>query len=143
MKKAFFFFKFDTQSGLEAVLEDGPWMIRKSPIILKIWSIDTRLCKEELTRILVWVKLHDVPIQVFEEDGISLIASFIGKPIMVDSYTSSMCKDSWGRSSFAWCLIEVSSEAELVEVVTIGVDAWELHQALPLEKLTTPTRQCT
>lgn len=40
---------------------------------------------------------------------------------MLDSYTSSMCKDSWGRSSFARCLIEVSSEAELVEVVTIGV----------------------
>ena len=120
-EKGFFFFKFDTQSGLEAVLEGGPWMIRKSPIILKKWSIDTRLCKEELTCIPVWVKLHDVPIQVFEEDGISLIASFIGKPIMLDSYTSSMCKDSWGRSSFARCLIEVSSEAELVEVVTIGV----------------------
>ena len=119
--KGFFFFKFDTQAGLEAVLEDGPWLIRKSPIILKKWSIDTRLCKEELTRIPVWVKLHDVPIQVFEDDGISLIASFLGKPIMLDSYTSSMCKDSWGRSSFARCLIEVCSEAELVEVITIGV----------------------
>ena len=92
--KGFFFFKFDTQAGLEAVLEDGPWLIRKSPIILKKWSIDTRLCKEELTRIPVWVKLHDVPIQVFEDDGISLIASFLGKPIMLDSYTSSICKDS-------------------------------------------------
>ena len=119
--KGFFFFKFDTQAGLEAVLEDGPWLIRKSPIILKKWSIDTRLCKEELTRIPVWVKLHDVPIQVFEDDGINLIASFLGKPIMLDSYTSSMCKDSWGRSSFARCLIEICSEAELVEVITVGV----------------------
>ncbi|PWA88228.1 F-box domain-containing protein/FBD domain-containing protein [Artemisia annua] len=59
-EKGFFFFKFDTQSGLEAVLEGGPWMIRKSPIILKKWSVDTRLCKEELTCIPVWVKLHDV-----------------------------------------------------------------------------------
>ena len=96
-------------------------MIRKSTIILKKWSIDTRLCKEEPTCIPVWVKLHDVPIQVFEEDGINLIAPFIGKPIMLDSYTSSTCKDSWGRSSFARCLIEISSEADLVEVVTIGV----------------------
>ncbi|GJT25838.1 hypothetical protein Tco_0895775 [Tanacetum coccineum] len=67
------------------------------------------------------VKLHDVPIQVFEEDGISLIVIFIGKPVMLDSYTSSMCNDSWGRSSFARCLIEVSSEADLVDVVTIGI----------------------
>ncbi|GJZ73650.1 zinc knuckle CX2CX4HX4C containing protein [Tanacetum coccineum] len=58
---------------------------------------------------------------LFEEDGISLIATFIGKPVMLDSYTSSMCNDSWGRSSFARCLIEVSSEVDLVDVVTIGI----------------------
>ncbi|GJR71801.1 zinc knuckle CX2CX4HX4C containing protein [Tanacetum coccineum] len=92
----------------------------KSPIILKKWSMDTRLLKEELTRIPIWVKLHDVPIQVFEEDGISLIATFIGKPVMLDSYTSSMCKIRWGRVVFARCLSEVNLEADLVDVVTIG-----------------------
>ncbi|GKB80621.1 zinc knuckle CX2CX4HX4C containing protein [Tanacetum coccineum] len=119
--KGFFFFKFDSRAGLKAFLEGGPWLIRKSPIILKKWSMDTRLLKEELTRIPIWVKLHDVPIQVFEEDGISLIATFIGKHVMLDSYTSSMCNDSWGMSSFARCLIEVSSKADLVDVVTIGI----------------------
>ncbi|GJR35199.1 zinc knuckle CX2CX4HX4C containing protein [Tanacetum coccineum] len=118
---ASFFFKFDSRAGLEAVLEGGPWLIRKSLIILKKWSMDTRLLKEELTRIPIWVKLHDVPIQVFEEEGISLIATFIGKPVMLDSYTSSMCNDSWGQSSFARCLIEVNFEADLVDVVTVGV----------------------
>ncbi|GJY50969.1 zinc knuckle CX2CX4HX4C containing protein [Tanacetum coccineum] len=98
-----------TIPSLEAVLEGGPWLIRKSPIILKKWPMDTRLIKEELTRISIWVKLHDVPIQVFEEDGISLIATFIGKPVMLDSYTSSMCNESCGKSSFARCLIEVVS----------------------------------
>ncbi|GKB78182.1 zinc knuckle CX2CX4HX4C containing protein [Tanacetum coccineum] len=109
------------KAGLEAVLDGSPWMIRNSPIILKKWSMDTRLLKKELTRIPIWVKLHDVPIQVFEEDGISLIATFIGKPVMLDSYKSSMYNDSWDRSSFARCLIEVNSEADLVDVVTIGV----------------------
>nr|GEW50107.1 hypothetical protein [Tanacetum cinerariifolium] len=98
-----------------------PWLIRKSLIILKKWSMDIRLLKEELTRFPIWVKLHDVPIQVFEENGISLIATFIGKPVMLDSYTSTMCNESWGRSSFARCLIEVNLEADLVDVVTIGI----------------------
>nr|GEV47905.1 zinc knuckle CX2CX4HX4C [Tanacetum cinerariifolium] len=78
----------------EAVLEGGPWLIRKALIILKKWSMDTKLLKEELNRIPIWVKLHDVPLQVFEEDG---------------------------RSSFARCLIELNSEADLVEAVTIGI----------------------
>ncbi|GKE87316.1 zinc knuckle CX2CX4HX4C containing protein [Tanacetum coccineum] len=119
--KGFFFFKFDSKAGLEAVWESGPWMIRKTPIILKKWLMSTSLQKEELTRIPIWVKLHDVPLQVFEEDGISLIATLIRKPIMLESYTSSMCKDSWGRSSFARCLIEVNSEADLVDGVTISI----------------------
>ncbi|GKA90956.1 zinc knuckle CX2CX4HX4C containing protein [Tanacetum coccineum] len=80
--KSFFFFKFNSRAGLEAVLEGGPWLI---------------------------------------QDGISLIATFIGKPVMLDSYTSSMCNDSWGRSSFARYLIEVSSEVNLMDVVTIGI----------------------
>ncbi|GJW00789.1 zinc knuckle CX2CX4HX4C containing protein [Tanacetum coccineum] len=35
--------------------------------------MDTRLLKEELTRIPIRVKLHDVPIQVFEEDEADLV----------------------------------------------------------------------
>ena len=119
--KGFFFFKFESRAGLDAVLEGGPWLIRKTPIILKTWTVGTRLLKEEMSRIPIWVKFHDVPIQAFEEEGINLIASFLGKPIMFDSFTNAMCKESWGRSSFARCLIEVNSDTELVDVITIGV----------------------
>ncbi|GKA99816.1 zinc knuckle CX2CX4HX4C containing protein [Tanacetum coccineum] len=70
--KDFFFFKFDSPAGLEAVLEGGPWLIRKSSIILKKWSMDTRLLKEELTRIPIRVDLVDVVtigIPSLSEDG--------------------------------------------------------------------------
>nr|GEY88167.1 hypothetical protein [Tanacetum cinerariifolium] len=80
--KGFFFFKFDSRAGLEAVVESGPWLIH---------------------------------------DGISLISTFIGKPVMLDSYTSTMCNDSWVRSKVSCCLIKVNSEADLVNVVTIGI----------------------
>nr|GEW22918.1 hypothetical protein [Tanacetum cinerariifolium] len=73
----FFFLKFDSIKGLEDVLESGPWMIRNSLIILKKWTMNTSPYKEELTFISVWVKIHDVPLQVFSNDGISLIASQI------------------------------------------------------------------
>ncbi|GJX49705.1 hypothetical protein Tco_0276550 [Tanacetum coccineum] len=62
-----------------------------------------------------------IPRKVFSEDGLSIIASQIGKPIMLDSYTTSMCIDSWGRSSFARCLIEINAEDALSESLTIGV----------------------
>ncbi|GKA39230.1 zinc knuckle CX2CX4HX4C containing protein [Tanacetum coccineum] len=76
--KGFFFFKFDSRAGLDtSVLEGGLWLIRKSLIILKKCRWIQECCKEEFTRIPIWVKLHDVSIQVFEEDGISLIVTLI------------------------------------------------------------------
>ena len=56
--KGLFFFK---SKRVEDVLEEGPWMIRNTPIILKKWTMNTNLLKEDLTHVPVWVKLHDVP----------------------------------------------------------------------------------
>ncbi|GKE11570.1 zinc knuckle CX2CX4HX4C containing protein [Tanacetum coccineum] len=115
----------------------GPWMIHNSPIILKKWSMGTSLLKEELTQIPIWVKLHDVPLQVFKDDGISLIASYLGKPIMLDSYTSLMCKDSWGRSRFARCLIEINLAVDFKESITIGIPDLEGPESCPKKVVVT------
>ncbi|GJZ15237.1 sodium/hydrogen exchanger 6 [Tanacetum coccineum] len=63
--KGFFFFKFESRVGLENVLEGGP----------------------RASHIPIWVKLHDVPLEVFDEEGISILGSHLGKPIMLDAYT--------------------------------------------------------
>ncbi|XP_021996266.1 uncharacterized protein LOC110893467 [Helianthus annuus] len=119
--KGFFFFKFNTNEGLKQLLEDGPWTIRNVPIILKEWAPSVMVEKEDIKVILVWVKLHEVPLEAFTEDGLSLIASRIGTPKMLDSYTATMCAESWGRSSFARALIEVKAECELKKEVTIAI----------------------
>ncbi|GKB08012.1 zinc knuckle CX2CX4HX4C containing protein [Tanacetum coccineum] len=112
---------WNTMKGLDDVLENGLWMIQNSPLTLKKWTMNTRLFKEELTRIPVWVKLHDVSMKVFLKDEISLIATQIGKPIMIDSFASLMCIDSSGQSSFAHCLIEVRVDVALKDSVTMGI----------------------
>ncbi|GKA43629.1 nucleotide-binding alpha-beta plait domain-containing protein [Tanacetum coccineum] len=89
-----FMLKFASEEGLEQVLQRGPWMIRKSPIILTKWSSSLSLKKGEVTSVSVWVKLHGVPILVYSEDGLSLIATQIGKPLLLDASTSSMCVES-------------------------------------------------
>ncbi|GJY89100.1 putative reverse transcriptase domain-containing protein [Tanacetum coccineum] len=78
------------------------------------------------------------------EDGISLIASYLGKPIMLDSYTTTMCKESWGRSSFARCLIKINSEAKFTESITIGIPELEgpsfIKETIPVEYEWKPPR---
>nr|GFA55494.1 hypothetical protein [Tanacetum cinerariifolium] len=48
-----------TTLGMDGVLENGPWMIRNVPIILKKWSSSCNLLKEKLNYVLFGVKLHD------------------------------------------------------------------------------------
>nr|GEZ06425.1 hypothetical protein [Tanacetum cinerariifolium] len=56
----------------------------------------------------------------FVEDKLSLITTQIGKPLMLNAFTSFMCADSWGHISFARALIEVSAEKELKQEVVMA-----------------------
>ncbi|GJT64393.1 zinc knuckle CX2CX4HX4C containing protein [Tanacetum coccineum] len=69
----------------------------------------------------VWVKLHDIPVTVFTKDGLSVIATRLGKPIMLDSYTSTMCMDSWGRMDFARALVEIKAGRPLKDTIVIAI----------------------
>ncbi|GJZ49409.1 hypothetical protein Tco_0603599, partial [Tanacetum coccineum] len=96
-------------------------MIRNTPIIFNKWTPNLSLGKDKVTSVPVWVKLHKVSIVAYTEDGLSLIASQIGKPVMLDAFTCAMCNDPWGRIEFARALIEVSAAKELKKEVTMAV----------------------
>ncbi|XP_022042318.1 uncharacterized protein LOC110944968 [Helianthus annuus] len=117
----FFFFKFNDEVGMLNVLKDGPWIIRSQPLFLNKWTPTTKLEKKEVKQVQIWVKIHEVPIAAYTEDGLSLIATTIGEPKMLDSFTTSMCTDSWGRSSYVRALVEISAEKELREEITMAI----------------------
>ncbi|GKF27979.1 beta-caryophyllene synthase, partial [Tanacetum coccineum] len=66
-----FSFQFSSMDGLDAMLENGLWFIRNNPLILKKWHSNVNLMKEDVGNVLVWVKLHGVPVTAFSEDGLS------------------------------------------------------------------------
>ncbi|GJW67075.1 hypothetical protein Tco_0121499 [Tanacetum coccineum] len=112
---------FQLCTGVNQVLEQGPWMIKGMPIILNKWSPSLTLSKDTVTNVPVWVKLHKVLVVAYSEDGLSLIATQIGKPVALDSFTSDMRVNPWGRIGFARALIEVSAERELKHEVVMAV----------------------
>nr|GEX56931.1 hypothetical protein [Tanacetum cinerariifolium] len=104
--------------GLDAMLENGSWFIRNHPLILRKWHPDKNLLKEDVITILVWVKLHGVPVTTFGEDGLSAIATKLGTHLMLDSYTSDMCMQSWGRSSYARVMFELRADVEFKKTLS-------------------------
>ncbi|GJT80539.1 zinc knuckle CX2CX4HX4C containing protein [Tanacetum coccineum] len=109
------------QSGMEKVLETGPWMIRCVPIFLNIWTPNSKLTKDTISAAPVWVKMHNVPMVAYCEEGLSLITSQIGNPIMLDAYTSTTCKKSWGKNDYARALIEISSMSPMMQEVIVAI----------------------
>ncbi|GKA33612.1 hypothetical protein Tco_0720041 [Tanacetum coccineum] len=63
--------------------------------------------------------LHGVPITAFIKDALRVIATKLGTPVMLDSYTSDMCMQIWGRSSYARSMIELRADVELKDTIVV------------------------
>ncbi|GJY12142.1 zinc knuckle CX2CX4HX4C containing protein [Tanacetum coccineum] len=94
--------EFSSSEDVDSVLREGPWVIRGIPIFLNKWSPSVSLLKEELSHVPVGVRFHDVPLVAYTSDGLSLMATKIGNPMMLDSYTNFMCLESWGRETMQY-----------------------------------------
>nr|GEV87960.1 hypothetical protein [Tanacetum cinerariifolium] len=67
------------------------------------------------------VKIHEIQIVAFTADGLSLVDTKLGKPFFLDSYTSFMCLQSWGRMDYARAFIDIRANRELKEVMVIAI----------------------
>ncbi|GKA51709.1 retrotransposon protein, putative, ty1-copia subclass [Tanacetum coccineum] len=93
-----FSFQFSSMDGLNAMLEN-----------------------EDVGNVSVWVKLYGVPVTTFSEDGLSAIATKLGTLLMLDSYTSYMCLQSWGMSSYARAMIELRDDVKLKDIIVVAM----------------------
>nr|GEV79342.1 hypothetical protein [Tanacetum cinerariifolium] len=100
---------------------DETWFFELEGVGEGEWNPDVNLLKEDVGSVLVWVKLYGVLVTVFSEDGLSVIATKLGTPMMLDSYTSDMCIQSWGRSSYAISMIELQTDVELKDTIVVAM----------------------
>ncbi|GKC97447.1 putative reverse transcriptase domain-containing protein [Tanacetum coccineum] len=101
----------------------------KYGLVRSMFSLSTRLFSFQFSSMdwldamleNVWVKLHGVPVTAFSEDGLSAIATKLGTPLMLDSYTADMCMQSWGRSSYARAMIKLRADVELKDNIVAAM----------------------
>ncbi|GJR51034.1 hypothetical protein Tco_1401555 [Tanacetum coccineum] len=83
-------------------------------------NLDANFLKEDVGNVSVWVKLHSVPMMAFSEDGLSVLATKLDTPLILDSYTSDMCMQSWGRSSYTKAMIELRAAVKLKDTIVFS-----------------------
>ena len=83
------------------------------------WVAGNCLVKPETNRIPLWVRIYNVPLEAWNLEGISRIASRIGTPLIMDKVTTAMCDKGYGRASYARVLVEIDDANGLVDQVEI------------------------
>ncbi|KAG5099586.1 hypothetical protein JHK82_044638 [Glycine max] len=105
-------FKFESEDDLNQVLSAGPYFIFQRPLLLKVMPAFFDFGNEELSKIPVWVKLRNLPLELWNPQALGKILSKIGSPIRFDHLTTSK-----GSISFARALVEVDASLELIDEV--------------------------
>ncbi|GAA0143395.1 hypothetical protein LIER_04088 [Lithospermum erythrorhizon] len=106
------------------------WIFARRPLIIKAWSHDAKIERKREVNVPVWVRIPNLILQFWNEEMLSKIGSYIGKPLVVDSATSSL-----ERMAYARVYVEIDVNWELSEFVPLVDDFWnEFQQKINFER---------
>ncbi|GAV91652.1 DUF4283 domain-containing protein, partial [Cephalotus follicularis] len=92
-----FLFKFDNSASCDFVLSNGPWDVWGAYLALRRWEEGMSLCKDPFSSILVWVKLANVPPELWTRPCLSYVASALGAPLCMDAITYAGIRKNFAR----------------------------------------------
>ncbi|XP_059285740.1 uncharacterized protein LOC132039223 [Lycium ferocissimum] len=93
---------FNSVEDRDDVIFSGSYTMFSRPIILKAWSADFDFKEEILRTILLWAKLPNLPLNIWNMLSLNRIGSGLGKPICADDCTTNV-----GRIFYARILVEI------------------------------------
>ncbi|KAL2246937.1 UNVERIFIED_CONTAM: hypothetical protein Sindi_2546000 [Sesamum indicum] len=134
----FFFFQFKTVIAMEDVIEGGPWLFQGQPIVLQKWEPGMALRKLKHTQVPVWIKLRHLPMELWTEEGLSIVASGVGKPLYPDAITRACM-----RLDFARVCVMLDATSNLpkhIIIMTPNEDGGESPCKIDVEYEWLPTR---
>lgn len=83
-----FIFKFSNISSRNAFLARGTWYIGKRPMVVTAWGVKPG---ENIVETLpLWIKLSNIPMCYWTDEGLSRLASVIGRPLGADNLTAKL-----------------------------------------------------
>nr|GEX39893.1 hypothetical protein [Tanacetum cinerariifolium] len=101
-----FYFKLKNREGMKSVLESGPWMVNNIPLVLNAWEPNIWLEKVEPSTIPIWVCVYNIPMELYNGNGINKIMGGVGKTMLMDKMTRERCLKKSSKLDFGRVLVE-------------------------------------
>ena len=111
-----FFFMFNSKESCEAVWKVVHGMLQDNYRYSKKWHQSLKL-ENNVSKIPIWVRLFNVPLEYWTEEGLRFIASIVGKPLHVDKMTAT-CK----RIIYARVCTEIGADEDLINEFDIEIE---------------------
>lgn len=124
LQNEFFVVRFAEMTDYEKVMYNGPWTILGHYLTIQRWKLEFRPFEESIKRIIVWIRIPDLPIEYYEKHFLWKVGDKIGKTLKVDVHTIKENQvggemNSTARGRFARISVELNLEKKLVPRIKI------------------------
>ncbi|KAG5540761.1 hypothetical protein RHGRI_020861 [Rhododendron griersonianum] len=140
-----YLFEFRDEQAKQQVLDGGPYFFSQKYLVLKDWHRMMKPVKEQPSHIPAWVRLRNLPLELWNQECLSRVASTIGKPLHVDQATTKTSRQPGllqTKSTNARICIEISAEYELPDDVRISVEGESVVVPIEYQVLPSMCKQC-
>ena len=111
----FFLVRFYSKEDLERVIKRSLWFIEDHFLSLRPWEPFFKSSMANVSLIVVWIRLNELPIELYETKVHKEIGESIGKVLWIDSHTA---MEAHGR--YARLCIQIDINRPLVNSILIG-----------------------
>ncbi|KAI5656398.1 hypothetical protein M9H77_25191 [Catharanthus roseus] len=85
------------------VLGEGPWIMMGHYLTMARWHPNLRPLLNVITSTLAWIRLPDIPVELFHEELLLWISNKIGKAVKIDYTTLSVTRGRFVRGPARTC----------------------------------------
>lgn len=93
----YYIVKLDNKEKLALILAGGPWKIMDHYLMVQRWKPNFRSSIAPVGKTAIWIRLPEMPIEYFNADLLSEVATHIGKPIKLDTNTNMAIRGKFAR----------------------------------------------
>jgi len=135
--KGFFIVIFQEGGGREKILNEGPWFWGNTGLFVTPWFPEFDANSMVVTRMPVWVWLHNLPIHFWHYKTLTAIGNTLGRMLKIDAE-----RHIKGIFTFARICVEVDLSKGLPESIILNFNNSQWKQTLDYENTAFSCRGC-
>ncbi|KAJ0979702.1 hypothetical protein J5N97_015176 [Dioscorea zingiberensis] len=97
MPNGFLLIRCESDEVKQQLLYGGPWMVNGIILQLAPWQPYFEPAFTKLMKAMVWVRLHNLPVDFWEMETLEIYTEQIGTLLKVDEYTETLAKTRFAR----------------------------------------------